>query len=65
MATSCQMSNSLLLHNICHDKSNLTDFKEFRKSERKKERKMSSDWDEIRRLASDFQKVQLSSTLQR
>ncbi|XP_031634719.1 E3 UFM1-protein ligase 1 homolog [Contarinia nasturtii] len=26
---------------------------------------MSSDWDEIRRLASDFQKVQLSSTLQR
>lgn len=26
---------------------------------------MASDWEEIKRLAADFQKVQLSSTLQR
>lgn len=26
---------------------------------------MNADWDEIKRLAADFQKAQLSSTLQR
>lgn len=26
---------------------------------------MSADWDEIKRLAADFQKAQLTSTLQR
>jgi len=27
--------------------------------------KMGSDWDEIKRLAADFQKAQLTSTLQK
>ena len=26
---------------------------------------MASDWEEIKRLAADFQKIQLSSTLQK
>ncbi|XP_055309135.1 E3 UFM1-protein ligase 1 homolog [Sitodiplosis mosellana] len=49
---------------ICHDKL-IPNRLECIKLLLKRRKKMSSDWDEIRRLASDFQKVQLSSTLQR